>query len=60
MKIASTLFQITTEALRESPELREGFLKVHSEFLKYPEAEELIKEKYRNTQKIFAIIIKQK
>ncbi|WP_339063008.1 hypothetical protein [Tepidibacillus marianensis] len=51
MKTTATLFQITTEALKVSPEVRDGFLKVHAEFLQYPEAEDMIKESIKAYQK---------
>lgn len=45
LKITVSLFDITTEALRISPELRKGFLKVHAKFLDYPEESREIIEK---------------
>ena len=51
MKTTATVFEITTEILKESPEVRDGFLKVHAEFLKYPEAEEMIKESIKAYKK---------
>ena len=42
LKTAVMLFEISAEAMKESPEFREGFALVHSEFLKYPESKETI------------------
>ena len=42
IKSAVSILEISTEALRTSPELREAFLKVHAEFLNYPESKEMI------------------
>lgn len=48
------LFQVSIEALKESPEFRQKFLEIHAEFLKYPESKDMIKEsiiayeKYKN------------
>lgn len=38
------LFEISTEALKNSPEFRKGFAMVHSEFLKYPECQDTIQQ----------------
>lgn len=37
IKIAVSLFEMSTEAMKTSPEFRRGFAMAHSEFLKYPE-----------------------
>lgn len=37
-----SLFDVAKEAMEKSPEFRQGFAKVHSEFLKYPECKETI------------------
>lgn len=36
------LFDVAKEAMEKSPEFRQGFEKVHSEFLKHPECKETI------------------
>lgn len=38
---------IATEILKNSPEFRRQFAKIHAEFLKYPECKEVIDEAYR-------------
>lgn len=37
LKSALILFDVALEALKNSPEFREAFAKVHMEFLNYPE-----------------------
>lgn len=44
IKIAVSLFDISTEAMKTSPEFRRGFAKAHSEFLKYPECRETLEQ----------------
>lgn len=44
LKTAAALFEISTEALKTSPEFRRGFALVHSEFLKHPECRETIEQ----------------
>ena len=36
------LLDMSIETLKISPEFRQGFLKIHAEFLNYPESKELI------------------
>ena len=38
------LTEISVELIRQSPEFREAFARVHNEFLKYPESKATIKE----------------
>ncbi len=42
IKSAVTLLEISTEALKVSPEFRQAFAMVHSEFLKYPECQDTL------------------
>lgn len=44
LKVAAELFEISAEAVRISPEFRQGFALVHSEFLKYPECRETVEQ----------------
>ncbi len=44
LKITSELFTISAEAIRISPEFRQGFALVHTEFLKYPECRETVEQ----------------
>lgn len=44
IKMTVTMFEMSKELLAISPEFRKGFAEVHSEFLKYPECGETIKE----------------
>lgn len=44
VKTAVMLFEISTEALKESAEFRRGFAMVHSEFLKHPECRDTIEQ----------------
>lgn len=50
--IAATVavLDTTTEMLKENPELRRAFARVHSEFLKYPESRETIEQAFRARQ----------
>ena len=42
IKSAITLLEISTEAMKMSPEFRKAFAMVHAEFLKYPECRETL------------------
>ena len=44
IKIAVTLFDMSAEAMKTSPEFRRGFARAHSEFLKYPECRETLEQ----------------
>lgn len=37
-----TMFDLSTQLLKDSPEFREGFGKVHAEFFRHPECQETI------------------
>lgn len=51
LKITSELFKISTEAMKISPEFRQGFAMVHSEFLKYPECRETVEQSIKAYEK---------
>ena len=42
LKSSLILFDISLETLKRSPELREKFAQVHSEFLRHPESKDTI------------------
>lgn len=50
---AVNLTEIGVELLRESPEFREAFARIHNEFLKYPESRSTIEQAY-SAQQYFA------
>ncbi|MBM7624994.1 hypothetical protein [Sporohalobacter salinus] len=39
-----------TKILKESPEFRKAFAQIHAEFVKYPEAQEVIKAAQKNNK----------
>lgn len=47
------VFAISQEALQASTEFRQGFAAVHSEFLKYPECKDVIKQSLEAYQRYF-------
>ncbi len=53
LKSAVSIFEIATDAMRSSPEFREGFARVHSEFLNYPESRETMEQSIKAYKKLF-------
>lgn len=43
-ELLNNMTEVAIHVLRESPEFREKFAKIHREFLKYPEANPLIED----------------
>jgi ferritin-like protein len=43
-KIAVEITNVSIQLLRESPEFRDAFSRIHSEFFKYPESESVIRQ----------------
>lgn len=53
VKAVVAMTDIAHEMIKESPEFREAFARVHAEFLKYPESRSTIEEAF-NAQRTFA------
>lgn len=47
---AVAVLDTSTEMLKESPEFRRAFARVHSEFLRYPESRETIEQAFQAQQ----------
>lgn len=47
MQMALSLFQFSTQILKESPEFRRAFAAVHTEFFKYPESQPTISQIFK-------------
>ncbi|MBO8137443.1 MAG: hypothetical protein H0Z40_04840 [Desulfotomaculum sp.] len=50
IKLSVNLTNMGIEMLRESPEFRESFARIHNEFLKYPESRSTIEHAYQAQQ----------
>ncbi len=44
LNISMSLLKMATDSLERSPEFRQGFAKIHAEFLKYPESSLTLEE----------------
>ncbi len=47
----NNLTELAIHVLKESPEFRSQFARIHKEFLKYPECKEVIEESYNAVSK---------
>lgn len=51
LKSSLIMFDISLDAIKRSPELRQKFAEIHSEFLRHPECKDTVQESFNAYEK---------